>query len=130
VGPDLRLRRFTPSAGRIWPLIPADIGRPITDLKPHVAIPALAQMIRQVLETLSGQEREVQDQDGHWHLLRVRPYRAAANRCDGAVVLLEDIDVLKRSAQALKESSDFAQAIVDTVRQPLVLLDGDLCMKT
>ena len=33
VGPDLRIRRFTPMAEKLLNLIPADIGRPISDIK-------------------------------------------------------------------------------------------------
>ena len=36
---DLKLRRFTPAAQRLLNLIPSDIGRPITDLRPRIDIP-------------------------------------------------------------------------------------------
>src|SRR5204862_6935197 len=32
LGPDLRIRRFTPAAEKLLNLIPADVGRPIADI--------------------------------------------------------------------------------------------------
>jgi two-component system, chemotaxis family, CheB/CheR fusion protein len=40
----------------------------------------------------------VQDKQGHWYLLRVRPYKSADNHIDGAVVALFDIDAAKRAS--------------------------------
>src|SRR5262249_10887468 len=38
LGPDLRIRRYTPKAEKILNLIPTDIGRPITDIKPNINV--------------------------------------------------------------------------------------------
>ena len=54
---------------------------------------------------MSVHEREVQDRDGRWHLLRIRPYRTLDNRIEGAVVVLVDIDNLKRGQLALKQQT-------------------------
>ena len=43
---DLRIRRFTPMAGRILNIIPTDIGRPITDLRPVIHVPDLGRADR------------------------------------------------------------------------------------
>jgi signal transduction histidine kinase len=58
--------------------------------------------------------------------LRVHPYRTTDNKIDGTVLTLVDIDSLKRSQEQLKESRDFAEAVVETVREPLLILDRDL----
>ena len=42
---------------------------------------------------------EVQDRDGHWYLLRVRPYRTSENKIDGLVVALVDIDQLRKTSR-------------------------------
>ena len=39
----------------------------------------------------------MQDRQGHWYLLRIRPYKGADNRIDGAVIALVDIDAAKRA---------------------------------
>jgi two-component system, chemotaxis family, CheB/CheR fusion protein len=122
-GSDLRIRRYTPVAGKVLHLIGADVGRPISDLKPRINVPDLENILRHVLETLIPDEREVQDQEGRWYLMRIRPYRTTDNRIEGAVLQLLDVGDLKRSLEELKLARDYAQAIVDTVREPLVVLD-------
>jgi two-component system CheB/CheR fusion protein len=63
--------------------------------------------------------------DGRWYSLAIRPYRTSDNRIDGAVVTLFDIDLLKRSLERIREARDFAQAVVETATEPLIVLDGD-----
>src|SRR5208337_4947102 len=75
-------------------------------------------------------EREVRDRDGHWYMLRIRPYRTAENKIDGAVAVLADIDGVKRAELRLKESSEYAQSIVETVREPILILTEDLRVKS
>jgi len=95
---DLRVRRFTPLAARIFNLIPTDVGRPLSDIKHNLNIPNLEQEILEVISTLNLKAQEVQDQDGHWYDLRIRPYKTSDNKIDGAVVVLVDIDTIKTRA--------------------------------
>ena len=126
---DLRIRRFTPSAEKVLRLIPTDIGRPIADLKPRINVPNLDEILRQVLDTLQPHEQEVQDQEGRRYLLRVRPYRTADNRIDGAVLQMLDVSELYRSLEEVKQARDYAEAIVNTVQQPLAVLDDTFAVQ-
>lgn len=126
LGGDLRIRRFTPAAQSIFNLISTDVGRPLSDINHNLNIPDLEQQIIEVINNLNLKVQEVQDQEGHWYDLRIRPYRTIDHKIDGAVVVLVDIDALKRSAEQLKASRDYAEAIVDTVRESLVVLNLDL----
>lgn len=130
LGSDLRIRRLTPLAEKALNLIPADIGRPITDIKLNLNLPDLEPLLLEVIGTVSTREREVQDREGRWYSLRLRPYRTTDNKIDGAVMVLVDIDMLKRSHEQLKESRDYVHAIVETVREALIVLDGNLCVQT
>lgn len=116
LGNDLTIRRFTPLAERFFNLIPSDVGRRITDINPNVLIPSLEKLVSEVIETLRIQEQEVQDREGRWYSLRIRPYRTTENKIDGAVVMLVDIDEMKR---ALEE-------FTSVIRQPVLTLSGDL----
>jgi two-component system, chemotaxis family, CheB/CheR fusion protein len=51
----LRIRRFTPVAQRALKLIPADVGRPITDLRADVEIPKLEELVHEVMETVGNE---------------------------------------------------------------------------
>ncbi|GAB4384465.1 MAG: chemotaxis protein CheB [Elainellaceae cyanobacterium] len=123
---DLRIRRFTPLAQSVLHLIPADIGRPFRDINLTLNLPDLEAQILEVMDTLTPKELEVQDQEGHWYDLRIRPYRTIDNRIDGAMVILVDIDALKRSMEQIEASRNYAQTIVETVREPLLVLDDRL----
>lgn len=100
VSRDLRVRRFTPVAEKVFNLIPTDTGRPISDIKPNLQVDDLSRLIAQVIDSLTPHESEVQDQAGHWYTLRVRPYVTMENKIDGASVVLLDIDTIKRALLA------------------------------
>ena len=121
---ELRVRRFTPMARRILNLIPTDIGRPITDLHPAIRVPDLAPMIGEVLESMTVKERDVPDQDGRWFSLSIRPYRTSDNRVDGAVLVLVDIDAIKRGGDH-NAYRDFLAAALDMSAEPLAVLDHE-----
>lgn len=123
---DLHVKRFTSQAARIVNLIPTDIGRPLAHLATSLRYDRLSENAREVLETLIFQEHQVRAQDGRWLLLRIHPYRTVDNVIDGVVITFLDISALKRLEEALQEARAFTQSIVDTVRQPLLVLDGQL----
>ncbi|MEG5039314.1 MULTISPECIES: chemotaxis protein CheB [unclassified Microcoleus] len=123
VGGDLRIRRFTPAIERIFNLISSDIGRCLSDITHKLIVPELEPMIVEVIRTLNLKVEEVQDRDGHWYDLHIRPYRTIDHKIDGAVVMLVDINDLKVSAQQLMEAKNYAETIVETVREPLLVLD-------
>ncbi len=118
------IRRFTPRAEQLFNLIPGDVGRPIGQINPNFGIEDLEGLIRETIETISPREREVQDRNGRWLSLRIRPYKGVDNRLDGAVLSVVDIDATKRHQTYIEQSRDHFRAIVDGVRQPLVVIDS------
>ena len=126
VGPDLRIRRFTTIAEKLLNLIPADVGRPLTDINLHVEVPDPAKLVSEVIDTLQTREVEVKDRKNRWWSVRVRPYKTTDNKIDGAVIALLDVDLLKTSAEQIRNGQALAEAALNAVRQPLVVLDRDL----
>jgi two-component system CheB/CheR fusion protein len=104
LGRDLVIRRLTPAAEKTLNLIPADVGRPLSDIKLSVHIPDLEELLLDVIDTVTAREREVQDTQGRHFLVRVRPYKTIENKIDGAVLIFIDIDSAKRAEEALRES--------------------------
>jgi two-component system, chemotaxis family, CheB/CheR fusion protein len=127
---DLRIRLFAPAAETLLNLIPSDIGRPLGDLRLTLQIPDLEARIADVIRTLDAREFEAQDQNGRWVAVRIRPYRTADNRIEGAVMTVIDVDTLKRSLLQAQVARAYAEAIVETVHEPLLVLDADLRVKT
>src|SRR5262249_35045476 len=83
VSRDLRIRRFTPLAEKVFNLIPTDVGRPLSDIKPNLNTADLGEMVGQVIDSLTPHESEIRDRDGRWYSLRIRPYVTLDNKIDG-----------------------------------------------
>ncbi|WP_448190925.1 chemotaxis protein CheB [Azospirillum sp. sgz301742] len=113
LSPDLKIKRFTAPATRLFSLIPTDIGRPITDVSRHFSDPDLMADIRAVLDTLSPLEREVKTESGSTLLRRVHPYRTQDSRIGGTVVTFSDVTALKRTAAVLAERARQQKLVAD-----------------
>lgn len=126
LGRDLTIRRFSNQAEKQFHLHLSDLGRPIHGIRHNLDLPDLDAVILEVIKSVREYEREVQAKDGRWYSLRVRPYLTIDNKVDGAVLVLVDIDASKRSEQEVTHARDFAEAVITTVRDPLLILDGEL----
>ncbi|MDM7912867.1 MAG: PAS domain-containing protein, partial [Methanotrichaceae archaeon] len=122
----LKIKRFTPPATKIASLIQSDIGRPITDIVSHLEYKDLVKDVKEVLQTLVFKEVQVQAKDDKWYLMRINPYRTAENVIDGVVITFSDITEFKKTSESLTERTEYAESIVNTVREPLVVLNGNL----
>src|SRR6185295_2101472 len=121
LGRDLTVRRFSALAEKQFNLIVADLGRPFSHVRHDLNVPDLLALIARVIEAVREEEREVQDAAGRWFLLRVRPYVSTDNKVDGAVLVLVDVDALKRAEQTTVVAREYADNIIDTLREPLVV---------
>ena len=92
---ELKVRRFTPQATKIIKLIPADEGRPITDLATELHYPELPDDAREVLRKLVFAEKPISARDGRWFTVRIMPYRTLDDRIDGVVITFADITATK-----------------------------------
>jgi two-component system CheB/CheR fusion protein len=123
----LNIQRFTPAATEVVHLIQTDVGRPVSHVASNlVGYGDLAQHAQRVLDTLVSQEKEVQTTEGNWYLMRILPYRTLRNVIEGVVLTFVNITKRKQAEQETKAARDYAESIVETVREPLVILDADL----
>jgi two-component system CheB/CheR fusion protein len=130
LGNDRRIRRFTPSAEKVFNLLSSDVGRPIQNLRTNLDLPDLQPLISRTIDTLTVQELEVRDLEGRYYAMSVRPYRTSDNRIDGVLIVLVDTDAMKRSLDKATRAQEYANAIVETVREALVILDSNLRVVT
>jgi two-component system CheB/CheR fusion protein len=123
---DLRIRRFTTAAEKMFKLIPGDIGRPITDINVPLNIPNLQKEVLEVLETLAPKDLELTDTQNHWWSVRIRAYRTMEHKIDGVVIALMDIDVFKSNAERERECHSAIEEVIGATRTPSLLLNEKL----
>jgi two-component system CheB/CheR fusion protein len=126
LGRDQTIRRFSPQAEKQFSLLASDIGRPLGEIRHNLDLPDLSAVIAEVISSERECEREVRDRSGRWFSLRVRPYLTLDNKVDGAVLVLMDIDDLKKPQDVIKAEHAHTEAILRTVPNPLVILSADL----
>jgi two-component system CheB/CheR fusion protein len=74
-------------------------------------------------------DAEVVDDLGRWYIRHIVPYRTANDRIDGVAVTFTDVTERKRRERDVEEAKGFAEAIVQAVRFPLVVLTPELRVK-
>jgi two-component system CheB/CheR fusion protein len=122
----LTIKRYTREAVQVYRLVGSDVGRPLADIKSNIKDDDLLADAQAVLESLVPREREVHTVSGEWYLARIQPYRTLDNVIDGVVLTFADITKRIQAEATIDDAREFSESIVDTVREPLVVLDGDL----
>ncbi|MDP3089621.1 MAG: CheR family methyltransferase [Nitrospira sp.] len=123
---ELRIKRFTSEAKRVSCLMAVDVGRPLSDIVSKLSYDRLSEDARDVLQTLTVKERQVRATDGSWFVMRILPYRTTKNTIEGLVLTFQDITRLKKSEQVVQAARSLAVSIVETIREPLLVMDDQL----
>jgi two-component system CheB/CheR fusion protein len=71
-------------------------------------------------------EKQLETKDGRWFIMRIMPYKTMDNVIDGVVLTFNDITEMKHLEQSMEFSKEYAEAIVSTIREPLVVLDDSM----
>ncbi|MBA3034565.1 MAG: PAS domain-containing protein [Gammaproteobacteria bacterium] len=122
----LHIRRFTRDATSIYRLVATDIGRPLADIKSDLQEGDLTRDAQGVLDSLVPREHEVCTTDGNWFLVKILPYRTLDDVIDGVVLTFTNISHLYKAKRAEQAARQLSESIIDTIREPLVVLDAGL----
>jgi Methylase of chemotaxis methyl-accepting proteins len=125
VDKNIKIKRFTKETTKLINLIPSDVGRPLEDIVSNVEYDDLISDIKEVMDRVIYKEEEVRTKDGNWYLVRIIPYKTTENIIDGAVITFTNISEQKE-VQKLAGELEHVKSIVDTAREPLVVLDDKL----
>ena len=131
----LRVAFFTPAIMRIFNLIPADYGRPLSDITHRLGYHELAQDAEAVLDKLTALEKEVSTAEGKVFLMRISPYRTSEDRINGVVITFVDITSRKETEEQLRQNMEeltrFNRAMVSRESRMIELKKeiNELCVR-
>lgn len=120
---EMNIRKFTPEAADIFKIADRDIGRPLSDIVNCLEYENLEKDCKAVLDDLSKKQQEIKTWQDKWYRVNITPYKTADNIIDGVVITAIDITYMK-------DAQKYAESIVETIRQPLLVLDSDLKVKS
>ncbi|MEQ9440898.1 MAG: chemotaxis protein CheB, partial [Cyclobacteriaceae bacterium] len=124
---DFKIRRLTPKASEIVNITQKDIGRSIDHFTTNLADLSLMPLAKQVVDTTRPLEREVSLKTGAcYYLMKILPYRKADGSIEGLVITFVDITEVKEAQINVQNARTFAENIVRSVADPLIVLDADL----
>jgi two-component system, chemotaxis family, CheB/CheR fusion protein len=122
----LRVAFFTPAARQLFNLLPADFGRPLSDITSKIKYDDLTADAQSVLEKLQSVEKEVSTPDGRAFMMRVLPYRTAEDRINGVVVTFFDITNRKKMEEQLRGSEERLRMLIESAKDyAIFMLDRD-----
>lgn len=122
----LHIKRYTREAAQVYRLVASDVGRALNDIKSNIDKDDLLADAQAVLDDLTSRERQVCTVGGEWYLARIQPYRTLENVIEGVVLTFTDISQRVAADAAVLQARQLAEAIVNTVREPLIVLNGGL----
>jgi two-component system CheB/CheR fusion protein len=123
---NFNIRFFTPAAQSSFGIIATDVGRPLANLALPFTDIGLLDDARLVLAYLTPLQREIITERGAWYIRRILPYRSQDDQIQGVVITFTDISEIKAVEAKTRAAQVYAQSIVDTVKEPLVVIDEDM----
>ena len=123
---DCRVTRFNRAATTVLRLMPSDIGRPPGAILSGVE--DLDKLCAQVIADGAQYRLETRDGD-RCFLIRIAPYNGS-DRQIGAVLTFTNVTAFRASIEQAIFEREYTKEILNTVIEPLVVLDGDLRVRT
>ncbi len=129
VGRDFTISRFNRPAASAFGLTASNLGQSPRGIGVFTDIMDLQKLCAQVIADGVPCRREVRHGD-RWFLLRIAPYTGGDDQIGGAVLTLTNVTAFRASLEQAIHEREFTKAILNTVIEPLVVLDADLRVQT
>ena len=126
IGGDCVVSRFNPAAATFLSLTPANLGRPVREIPLLTNVKHLEELCVEAIGGGAPSQREVRDAtNGSWFVLRIAPCVGSDQRPAGAVLTLQNVSAFRASLEQAIYEREYTKAIINTVIDPLVVLDDD-----
>ncbi len=106
VNKDLLLMKFSPGTVKQINLLPADIGRPLSNISTNIKFETIEKDIKQVIAEGGIITKEIETDDGKWYQVMTMPYIHTDNQRDGAILTFNDITELKHTQLDLDKKNE------------------------
>lgn len=122
---ELKIRRFTPAATKVFHIISSDVGRPLSSIGRRFQDKTLREECERVLEKLLLSEKEIINEENSYFLRRIQPYRTADNQVAGVVLNFVDISSKRRSEIKVRESEKRFRRAITFSPLPIIIYTED-----
>jgi two-component system CheB/CheR fusion protein len=124
---DLNIRKFTPAIGRLFNLLPHDVGRPLKHISNNLEMDnaALVDMIERMHANGKVFEQEIIGPHDRTFLLRALPYHSQTGQVAGTVLTFVDITVAKATKLELSASKRRFEAVMEHSTAVIFVKDLD-----
>lgn len=126
---DCTVVRFNQAAADVFGLVSADIGRPLCDSGSLKDVRELANLRAQVIDDAIPSRREFRAGDRRF-ALRIAPYLGSNGQIDYAVLTFTNVTAFCETLEQAIYEREYTKAILNTVTEPLTVLDADLRVQT
>jgi PAS domain S-box-containing protein len=129
VGRECKIVRMNQAAADVLGLGAPDIGRVASEAGLFSEVKDIQQLCAEVMAEGVPCQREIRNGD-RWFVLRIAPYTGSSRQVEGAVLTFTNVTAFRASvAQAIHER-EFTKTILNTVAQPLVVVDDGWRVQT
>ncbi|WP_239494968.1 CheR family methyltransferase [Pedobacter yulinensis] len=125
---ELQILRFTPQIKSLFNIIPADIGRALSDIVANFDYALLEETSREVINKLNTKEIEIRTRNNEWFRVRVMPYRTTDNFISGAVITFTAITSYKKMEFRIDSLRNYAGSVMAQLKMPGAVLDSRLAV--
>ncbi len=107
VNNDLVLMKFSPGTVKQINLLPADVGRPLSNISTNIKLETITEDIKQVIAERSVVTKEIETNNGKWYQIMTMPYiKQMDNKVNGAIITFNDITELKKTQLELDKKNE------------------------
>lgn len=117
---DLRIRKYTPEAERLFGLVEHDLGRRLASFNQPLQYPNFMKDVEAVRDGAPRVEAEALAQGGQWYFMRLLPYRVA-DKIEGVVITMTNATALAAARARARHLS----AIVEFSGDAIIALDTE-----
>jgi PAS domain S-box-containing protein len=129
VGRDCKVSRFNRAAAQSLELTPSDVGRPSCEIQALRGVPDIEQACLHVMADAVPSRLEMRHGD-RWFQVRIAPYAGLGAMGRGAVLTFTNVTAFRASIGQAVYEREYTKTILNTVIEPLVVLDESLQIQT